>query len=261
MIRKSAVAIAATIAVVLGCLIVKSSADAAVNTATVVPSPNPGSSSAYFTSVSCVSATFCVAVGTSYDGYHNKKFLVVWDGNAWTQVSTPDQGAYHDTLESISCATASSCMAVGSDGTNQSLMLLWDGSTWSLSPGPSSANRLDGVSCTDPTSCVAVGRYEDVNGGAQTVVVVWDGNVWTQITSPNPGAVYNSLTSVSCVTATTCTAVGAIGDYSYGDQARTLVLTLSDSQSPEPTTSSSTTLADSPTTSIAAGAIEPRFTG
>jgi hypothetical protein len=100
-------------------------------------------------------------------------------------------------------------MAVGGTQAHQ-----WNGITWAVEPLPVPANSngagLSGVSCTSPTSCMAVGYYNDnLTGSAMTLVDQWDGATWTIVPTPNPSqAAVSYLTTVSCTSASTCTAVG-----------------------------------------------------
>jgi hypothetical protein len=96
------------------------------------------------------------------------------------------------------------------DSGNQTLMLSWDGSDWSIvdSPNPGTANEiLYGVSCASLSWCVAVGSTPS-DSGNKPLVEAWDGSSWSVVESPNDG---NSvLQSVSCTSASSCVAVGYI---------------------------------------------------
>ncbi|MGO9763565.1 MAG: collagen-like protein [Solirubrobacteraceae bacterium] len=101
------------------------------------------------TLVSCVSESFCVAVGG--DGVGS-----LYDGSTW---SVPSAIGLSEP-SSISCASESFCMAVGSVNGGPGFAVAYDGSSWSSpteiasgddDPGPRS------VSCGSPTFCVAVG--------------------------------------------------------------------------------------------------------
>ncbi|MGO9874508.1 MAG: hypothetical protein ACLPVY_11970 [Acidimicrobiia bacterium] len=97
--------------------------------------------------------------------------------------------------------------------------------TWSLSPSPSPFRPLDlpmaSVSCSSATSCFAVGTRSDVAGypgvpyvaGESLAIEQWDGTRWSTDTSPDTGLGPGGakLHAVSCVSATSCVAVGAQG--------------------------------------------------
>jgi hypothetical protein len=77
------------------------------------------------------------------------------------------------------------------------------------SPNPLGATNsaLQGVTCTAPTACTAVG-----SSGGKTLVEVWNGTAWKIQKSPNPsGATSSTLYALSCLSSTACTAVGYSG--------------------------------------------------
>jgi hypothetical protein len=91
---------------------------------------------------------------------------------------------------------------------------------WNLqsTPNPKGAgsdlgqgSQLNGVSCTSPSACTAVGFYTKATGTELTLAERWDGKQWTIQKTPNAAASISVLTSVSCTSASLCTAVG----YSY----------------------------------------------
>jgi hypothetical protein len=174
-------------------------------------------------SVSCVSSTFCKAVGgTSIES---------WNGTTWSVDSTPNPGP--GALVSVSCATAASCMAVGSytDGTGHphSLIESWNGSAWSIIASPKkTAYTLLGVSCVSATACKAVGYQKEATAGRQTLIEKWNGIKWSVMTSPNVVGgtpIANELTGVACTSAKACMAVGDSTDGSVNGK-QTLIESL-----------------------------------
>jgi hypothetical protein len=92
---------------------------------------------------------------------------------------------------------------------------------WSVTPSPSvpgaTETYLNGVSCTNSSSCVAVGY--DYNGSSyETLAESWDGAAWSVVPSPSPSTGYNYLYSVSCTSSSYCVAVGAYSDPPSGLQ-------------------------------------------
>ena len=76
------------------------------------------------------------------------------------------------------------------------------------------------MAATSASDAWAVGYY--YSGTAdQSLILHWDGTSWTQVTSPNPGAVYTSLSGVR---ATSPSNAWAVGGYSTGTPDRTLIL-------------------------------------
>jgi hypothetical protein len=79
------------------------------------------------------------------------------------------------------------------------------------SPNTSSteSNRLWSTACVSSSECWAVGDHYPGNSvtSAQTLIERWDGNSWAIVSSPNVGT-YDTLTSVTCVSASDCWTVG-----------------------------------------------------
>ena len=205
---------------VFGLVAVALPADAAIDNAVVVPSPNPApTEDNFFDSVSCVSASWCIAVGAYENGGgYNQTLIELWDGSNWTIQASPNSSSTDNSyLESVSCVSESWCVAVGyfdPGGTNQTLILEWDGASWSIqsSPNvsPTETNELYSVSCLSASFCVAVGDHYNGNF-LQTLVQTWDGINWSIQNSANTSNTEtNYLFSVSCLSASSCVAVGAI---------------------------------------------------
>jgi hypothetical protein len=80
-----------------------------------------------------------------------------------------------------------------------------------LTPTPSGGSSivLNGVSCTRPSACIAVGSYVNGSGTTVTLGEAWNGMSWSVIPTANPpGATSSGLNGVSCTAANACTAVG-----------------------------------------------------
>jgi photosystem II stability/assembly factor-like uncharacterized protein len=122
-------------------------------------------------SVSCESATSCVAIGPNpavAQDLQSGAFEVTTNdgGRNWTSASTPPSSG---ALDVITCVRGSSCDAVGSSfGTNESLIFRLgnDGSTWTPVSVPSNLTGISGVSCPTSTSCV----YAGSEGGSPVFV-------------------------------------------------------------------------------------------
>jgi hypothetical protein len=64
-------------------------------------------------------------------------------------------------------------------------------------------------SCARPTTCTAVGAYEDKFGTELALAERWNGTRWTAQRTPSPaGAQWSSLFGVSCASPRTCMATG-----------------------------------------------------
>jgi hypothetical protein len=148
------------------------------------------------------------------------------------RVAAPSPSAQRNVLAGVSCATPTTCTAVGhfetAAGVFSLVVTTSDGTTWTRRaiPAPSNLAELRDVSCVSATECTAVGTYfpDDASAGLSTFVVrTANGVNWTRATSPTPGGMWSVLSSVACVTATRCRAVGQTGN-------RTLVLRTSNGQ-------------------------------
>lgn len=187
----------------------------------IEPSSDPGSSN-QLSGVSCLSSTDCFAVGSfrSFDGAPEQTLTERWDGLSWTVVPSPNPSSEADRLTGVACSSHTSCMAVGSGGGEGApLTEAWDGSQWSVVANPitSQGNYLLGLSCPAADDCVAVGQRFVGTRRQVTLIEKWDGSSWSVVKSPNDRGhrgegSYNSLSGVSCVTVSNCTAVGSFYD-------------------------------------------------
>lgn len=178
----------------------------AVRAATATPQKlDRRESTSYFWGVSCLSSSFCMAVG-SFEAENTEEPLAEsWNGHVWsfTTPRLPDANAH---LNSVSCASTDFCMAVGA-GSGGAVALMWDGSVWSpvgVASGFDDASFF-GVSCPTASLCVAVG--ETTSGSAQALIEYWQGgSTFTLGTAANAAGI-DLLNSVSC-TPSFCMAVG-----------------------------------------------------
>ena len=188
---------------------------ATVGAWTVDTSPNVGAYSE-LNAISCASSSFCKVVGTSNSGSSSSKTLIEsWNGSHWTIDSSPNRGVGNNGLSGVSCPSSTSCTAVGysTHGSDQrTLVESWNGQAWSIvsSPnGPSQNNELNAVSCTSATVCKAVGEEgTEFYRKSQAVIESWNGRRWLIEPSSNGSPASNGLNGVSCISATSCKAVG-----------------------------------------------------
>jgi hypothetical protein len=192
----------------------------------VVPSPSPKlpAGGAILNSVSCSSATSCVAVGNTLTfhepgGYTTLYPLIeAWNGTVWKTVAIPKLAKTGAALNGVSCTSATRCMAVGSEGTPKKPTLFtfaesWNGSRWKFVPTPApltpGGTALNQVSCTSSSACMAAGYYgyNFGTGTSVTLAEAWNGAKWQRLPTPVPGSDAR-LNGVSCTAAPACTAVG-----------------------------------------------------
>jgi hypothetical protein len=176
-----------------------------------------GSTYSLLNGVSCTSGTSCVAVGNYGDATDNQKALVEQlSGFTWTvSAVTLPAGGSNPSLNAVSCQAASACVAVGaySNGSKQvPLAEKWNGTTWAAqappAPSGSTSSKLDGITCTTASSCVAVGSWFDSSSNSSTLAEGLNGNAWAIQATPATGSSNNELLGVTCASDTSCTAVG-----------------------------------------------------
>jgi hypothetical protein len=179
--------------------------------------PHPaGARGSDLLAVSCPSSTSCTAVGYYIAHTGNQRPLAEsWNGIRWTIKPAPNPaGTARTQLRGVSCTSAGPCMAVGTAGSAKRYKAFaerWNGSVWAITSAPSGAEDgdLDGVSCTSSAYCVAVGSSPNPGGYTNSIAVKWNGSRWSTETVPRPaGSLGSSLTSVTCMGAGLCTAVG-----------------------------------------------------
>lgn len=167
--------------------------------------------------VSCASATSCQAVGFTIASKPSSFRILAerWNGRSWSTVPIPNIAG--GSLDEISCPRSNICMAVGSQSTGggdfRPVSERWNGKKWARVTTPQPASRklfaaFNDVSCSGPRNCVAVGDSGVINQSRFSALAErWNGRKWTILNAHAPkGAL---LSSVSCPTATSCTAVGA----------------------------------------------------
>ena len=180
-----------------------------------VPVPSEAGSG-ILTSVSCLSANYCLAVGHGGVGIDTATISYLWNGTAWTELTLPaPAGSVHMDPTGVSCTAKGRCEAVGSDsdssGTGGSFADHWDGSAWTLQslplPSGTTFSSLASVSCVR-FQCTAAGEYVPTGSTRYPLAEFYNGSTWTVRATAKPsGRKYFS--GISCVAATTCTAVGA----------------------------------------------------
>ena len=170
-----------------------------------VPSPT-GATSAGLRSVSCVSATFCEAVGFNRTSSAARVPLAeVWNGTSWRPQATPGPaGSTLAALSSVSCASTHFCEAVVNSPDSPPATAMWNGTSWHLQALPASVG-VGTVSCVSVSFCEAVGS----SAGA----AVWHGTSWSAQPFPNPTSGFiNSFGAVSCASTTFCEWVSSSGN-------------------------------------------------
>jgi hypothetical protein len=192
--------------------------------------PNPPSST--LSSVFCISAGNCWAVGSVDFKGAVRNVVERWNSRKWAPVKAPNPAGLasddRSQLAAVRCVTPANCWAVGSyqssDAATLNQILHWNGRKWRLTPAPSPAgtaksafSTLNDVSCVSATNCWAVGT-DGMNAGNFSELneaLHWNGTKWTQVKVPNRGGTrnvrLNELSSVRCASAADCWAAGSAG--------------------------------------------------
>ncbi len=208
--------------------------------AVLTPSPTPFVT---LTSVSVVSAKDAWAVGAyiSDGAGHISTLIMHWNGDGWHTVPSPNPRPGVDFLESVTASSATSAWAVGyfcarNCGNRQvdhTLILHWNGRTWSRVPSPNPGADLSGlfgVTAVSPASAWAVGDFCARNCGNRqvnhTLILHWNGRTWSQVPSPNPGTYLDGLSGVTAMSRVSAWAVGAYcpKNCGKGEVEQTLIL-------------------------------------
>jgi hypothetical protein len=166
-----------------------------------VKSPEPGSDSVLL-SVSAKPGAGAWAVGSWRRTARSlvKSLTVHWNGRAWSKVNSPSSapaGAGFASLRAVSSVSPAAAFAAGSILPNQlrstikTLVMNWDGRSWSKQPGASLSranNELDGVSADSATDAWAVGWARDLDKFEtyHSVTLHWDGTSWSLVPNPDP---------------------------------------------------------------------------
>ncbi|MHB8463656.1 MAG: hypothetical protein ACYDH6_06035 [Acidimicrobiales bacterium] len=135
----------------------------------VTPTANPFPSTNTLNAVSCLSATWCTAVGRSSD---DGGLILRWDGVAWTRTglappvgvgsTSTSVGNKLDRLDAVSCVSPTFCVAAGTTFLEIFVTLadVWNGSTWQAMLAPpydlTNSTGFSGVACPSDVFCVGV---------------------------------------------------------------------------------------------------------
>ncbi len=176
----------------------------------------------------CTSGTQCFAAGVTLGDLSSPTtvptpIIDVWNGTSWNDsTGAPLPAGVEGGLFNITCASSADCWAVGAQleaggngNSTGALVENWNGAAWSVVPTPMPGGNgvvgafLQGVSCTTPSDCFAVGYTTDINGGnLNDLIEQWNGSSWTIVPGGDTGQTYDQLMRVDCLSADNCWAVG-----------------------------------------------------
>jgi hypothetical protein len=189
--------------------------------------------------LSCVSTTWCMAVG-DYDTSEaatQPLMSEIWNGKSWKMVLPPNpSGASAHALVGVSCISTKFCNAVGDSLTSKLALLslgeTWNGKAWTVQPTPKSKvkgiSELFDVSCLSAKFCLSTGD----------LAATWNGKSWSGIAFPVPPGktTITNAVSLSCLSTKDCTAAGgystAAGTFTLAWNWNGKSLSLQKSQNP-----------------------------
>ena len=188
-----------------------------------VTQANKGVGGPEYSSVSCASAVMCVGLGQ--EGSTPAGGAGEWNGARWTDELVPGgQGTEVTHWAGISCVPGgTTCTAVGYETGNKNTTAErlaerrigpgnWERQALEtpVFEGQSRFYLLTAIDCPTATSCFATGNYGVGNQlSPRPMVERWNGSKWQAEMLPVPAGFANAGTSnVSCVSASSCTAVG-----------------------------------------------------
>jgi hypothetical protein len=185
--------------------------------------PGQKGQSASLSGVSCVSPTSCVAVGAMRS--EDDGLIETLTGGTWVaSVLAPPDHEPRVWLSSVSCPAATSCVAVGAfwgenPGYSRPVAATLSGGVWHTSrpalPGNARSNvaftvpMMRSVWCASAASCVAVGFYPTGYDTTAPLAESLSGSKWHPVVPAlSSGGNWTLLWGLSCMSVTSCTAVG-----------------------------------------------------
>jgi hypothetical protein len=139
--------------------------------------------------------------------------------SVWRIKETPNPKEASDSnLYDVSCnPSTKACTAVGKStttGVDNPLVQRWNGTSWSeqtaAKKSGSTHNRLFGVDCPSETRCLAVGNYQNAEGGPVLLGEIWNEGKWNVQSTPVPSeATSSELVAIGCNNTAECSAAGS----------------------------------------------------
>jgi hypothetical protein len=188
----------------------------------LVPSPSRGTVP-ILTGVVALASNDVWAVGWTGTDSGPVTLIEHWDGSAWSVVPSPSPGPTFNYLWGVGASGPNGVWAVGEyvaqGGQGRTLILRWDGASWTHVPGDDtgpiglgfSLRALDATSATDVWA---------VGTSSQALTEHWDGSSWRIVAAPNADLGDNVLHATD---GNGSDAVWAVGYSTFGTERRTLV--------------------------------------
>jgi hypothetical protein len=186
------------------------------NTWKIVPSPNVGAQN-YLLGVEAFSGNDAWAVGAhNVPGTLNFATLVLrWRGSGWSVVPSPSPDASENRLQDVDGVSSDDLWAVGSrqahpDGVRRSLIIHFDGTSWSTVPTPAATDdTLESVVALASDDVWAVGwKFSSSLLWHVPFALHWDGSDWSEVPVPASSPQGGRLFGVDAISSTKVYAVG-----------------------------------------------------
>lgn len=167
----------------------------------------------FFSAASCLSASFCAAVGGYViENVGTVSLAETWDGRTWRVRRTWHPATFDTLLDAVSCASPQLCMAGGAPVAGlrrgMTIELLWKDGRWhrvqAARPIVGPPDVPSGFSCPTVTRCV--GSEYGLNS-AHSAALTWNGGRTLGVHRVRRPAI-GALTSISCPRPARCVAVG-----------------------------------------------------
>lgn len=190
------------------------------STWSVVAAAGPARASTELKSVSCSSASSCIAVGDTApasDPSATRPFAWQFTGGSW-RVLSPTSGSIAGTLADVTCSTPGRCVAVGNAVTGPSsgsaLVVSLDAAGWHVDPTALAQGgdiSLSAVDCAPRGGCVVAGIALQ---SALRILARVDAGGWLPISGYDQN---ETVQAVACPPTAACVVVGSSYVNGYGN--------------------------------------------
>jgi hypothetical protein len=192
-----------------------------------LPLGSNGASDIPISAIDCPTATACQGVGHDFAGVAHQILVLTFDGATWSvDVVTPPAGLVPD-LAALSCPTATYCLAVGRSDNGAlgqvPVVATLSGASWTVAEAAHVGDEnavpdgyLEDVSCTEVSTCTAVGIYQTTAPAYLGLVLQVQPSATTALAVAGPAGSGADpkvdAHSVTCLSGLQCSAVGSYGD-------------------------------------------------
>ena len=185
----------------------------------IASTPNAGVGKNVINTVSGSSSTDVWEAGYYWAGAEQLTLIEHWNGVNWSIVPSANSGKVYNVLNGIVAISPTNAWAVGSADSGNSdqttLILHWDGTSWSVisspSPGTAGLNVLYGVTANSASDIWAAGSLQSNGSPEQTLIEHYNGSTWSVVSSPNVSGTNSGLFSVTGLGQNNVWAVGYSG--------------------------------------------------